>query len=232
MSYAWVLLDADGTLFDYDHSEAVTLAGTFAECGLPFEAGHVETYRRINGRLWLELERGTTTQERIRSERFASLFEVTGVDADPAAFSARYLANLARRTELIDGAAEVAARLAARARLLIVTNGLAEVQRPRLAASAVGPYIAGIVISEEVGSAKPDGGIFRAAFEAMGGPPKRDVLMVGDSPTSDIAGGRDFGIDTCWFNPARAPRPADVEPTFEIARLEELLEIVPDGMSR
>ncbi len=232
MSYGWVLLDADGTLFDYDYSEAVTLAGTFAECGLPFEAGHVEIYRRINGRLWLELERGTTTQERIRSERFASLFEAIGVDADPADFSDRYLANLARRSDLIDGAAGVAARLAAWAQLLIVTNGLAEVQRPRLAASAIGPHIAGIVISEEVGSAKPDGGIFRAAFEAMGGPSKRDVLMVGDSLTSDIAGGRDFGVDTCWFNPARHPRPADVEPTYEITRLQELLEIVSDGTAR
>jgi 2-haloacid dehalogenase len=108
----------------------------------------------------------------------------------------------------------------------IVTNGLAEVQRPRLAASAIGPHIAGIVISEEVGSAKPDGGIFRAAFEAMEGPSKRDVLMVGDSLTSDIAGGRDFGIDTCWFNRAALPRSCDVEPTFEVARLHELLEIV------
>lgn len=226
MSYGWLLLDADGTLFDYERSEAATLADTFAECGLPFEAGHVEVYRRINGRLWLELERGATTQEQIRVERFASLFEATGVDADPADFSACYLANLARRTELIDGAAEVVACLSERARLLIVTNGLAEVQRPRLAASAIGRHIAGIVISEEVGSAKPDGGIFRAAFEAMGGPSKRDVLMVGDSLTSDIAGGRDFGIDTCWFNPAALPRSCDVEPTFEVARLHELLEIV------
>jgi 2-haloacid dehalogenase len=226
MSYPWVLLDADGTLFDYDGAEAGALAGTFAELGLPFREEHLEVYRRINGRLWLELERGTTTQDRIRVERFEALFEALELTADPAECSSSYLTNLARRTELIDGAEAVVARLAEQARLLVVTNGIAEVQRPRLAASPINRHVAGLVISEEVGSAKPDGGIFEAAFALMGGPAKREVLMVGDSLSSDIAGGRDFGVDTCWFNPAGRPRDTDIEPTFEVRRLEELLEIV------
>lgn len=226
MSYTWILLDADGTLFDYDSAEAGALAATFAELGLPFPADCLEVYRRINGRFWLELERGTTTPDRIRVERFESLFEVLEVDADPAECSRRYLANLARRTELIDGAEAVVARLAERSRLLVVTNGLAEVQRPRLSASAIDHHIAGLVISEEVGSAKPDRGIFEAAFAMMGSPAKQEVLMVGDSLTSDIAGGRGFGIDSCWFNPSDRPCDADVEPTFEITRLVDLVEIV------
>jgi 2-haloacid dehalogenase len=82
------------------------------------------------------------------------------------------------------------------------------------------------VISEEVGSAKPDGKIFEIAFERMNNPRKEDVLIVGDSLSSDIQGGSQYGIDTCWFNPHRHPRPAGVTVCYEIRTLGELLPIV------
>ena len=104
MSYAWVLLDADGTLFDYDRAESTALEGTFAELALPYRPEVLDVYRLVNGRLWLDLEQGKTTPERIRVERFQALFTELGVDADPADFSQRYLASLARRSGLIDGA--------------------------------------------------------------------------------------------------------------------------------
>jgi 2-haloacid dehalogenase len=112
--------------------------------------------------------------------------------------------------------------------MLIITNGLAEVQRQRFERSAIRDFFAGLVISEEVGSAKPDGEIFEVAFQRMGQPRKRDVLIVGDSLTSDMRGGSEFGIDTCWFNPNRNALPAGVTVTYEIRRLEELLSLVCD----
>ena len=110
--------------------------------------------------------------------------------------------------------------------MVVLTNGLPEVQRQRLAGSAIRTYLAGLVISGEVGAAKPDPRIFDAAFEVMGRPEREEVLMVGDSLTSDIAGGKAHGIDTCWFNPQGNPRTLEVKPRYEIRSLRELLDIV------
>ena len=223
--YAWILFDADGTLFDYDAAETAALTASFAQIGRPFPPEHSEIYREINGRMWMELERGTTTQARIRVERFEKLFERIGVDGDPVLFGEDYLANLAGRTELIAGADETVAALAGISRLMLITNGIAAVQRPRFAASSIRDHFADLVISEEVGAAKPDPRIFDTAFAEMGHPPKSQVLIVGDSLTSDIKGGNDYGIDSCWFNPSGLPRYDGVEPTYEIRRIDQLLDI-------
>jgi 2-haloacid dehalogenase len=224
MRYSWILFDADGTLFDYDSAEAAALAETFDDFGHRLLPEHAEAYRQINGHMWAEFERGTMTQARLRTERFEALFESVGINEDPASFSETYLKLLSLRTELIDGAEEIVAGLAARARLMLITNGLADVQRPRFRASTIHHHFVDMVISEEVGAAKPDPRIFDAAFEIMGGPPRSQVLMVGDSLSSDIAGGNSYGVDTCWFNPSRAGG-GDVVPTYEIAALVELIRV-------
>jgi 2-haloacid dehalogenase len=223
--YSWILFDADGTLFDYDAAEAAALAASFARIGHVFLPEHSEIYRTINGRMWLELEEGTTTQERLRIERFEKLFKAIGVNGDPVEFSDDYTAKLATQTGLIDGADSTVAALAKVAHLMLITNGLAEVQRPRFAASSIRQHFEGLVISEEVGAAKPDPRIFDTAFACMHHPKKSEVLMVGDSLTSDVKGGNDSGIDTCWFNPSGLPLQDGVEPTYEIRRIAELLDL-------
>jgi HAD superfamily hydrolase (TIGR01509 family) len=110
--------------------------------------------------------------------------------------------------------------------LVLITNGLKEVQRSRLARSTISDCFSDVVISDEVGAAKPDVRIFQVAFERMGNPEKADVLIVGDSLTSDIKGGNEYGIDTCWFNPAQLVCDQDVEIQYEIRRLDELRTIV------
>ncbi len=223
--YPWILFDADGTLFDYDAAEEAALAASFARIGHSFLPEHSEIYRSINGRMWLELEAGTTTQQRLRVERFEELFETIGANIDPVRFGDDYTANLSTQTGLIDGAESTVAALAQVARLMLITNGLAQVQRPRFAASSIHRHFKGLVISEEVGAAKPDPQIFDAAFATMNHPRKSQVLMVGDSLTSDIKGGNDYGIDTCWFNPSGRALQNGVEPTHEIHRIDELLDI-------
>lgn len=229
MSYKWILFDADGTLFDYDRAEATALQRTFEQMGQEFEPGYVEAYRRINGRIWLEFEQGRISQERLRTFRFEQLFEAVGLELSPESFSPRYLQNLALGTDLIDGAQEVVQALHGCFGLMLITNGLQEVQRPRFARSALHGYFHGLVISEEVGVAKPDPRIFDVAFQGMGNPGREEVLMVGDSLTSDMRGGVDYGIDTCWFNPGRRPRDPDVEVLYEIHDLCQLLELIQVG---
>ena len=226
MKYKWLLFDADGTLFDYDKAEAAQLERTFRQLVGRFEPDYVEIYRRINQRIWQEFEAGQIPLAVLKIKRFELLFEALRVEADPAAFSARYLKNLGEGTDLIEGAQETVTALHGQIGLVVITNGLKEVQTARLAKSGIGSYFAHVVISEEVGAAKPDRGIFDAAFDKMRRPRKEEVLIIGDGLTSDIQGGHDYGIDTCWFNPARKPRDLDLPIRYEIARLSDLLAIV------
>ena len=222
MKYRWLLFDADGTLFDYDRAEAHALTETFTQIGLGFQNGYLESYRQINNDLWRAFERGEISQEKLKTERFRILCQVLNMTADPAELSQIYLANLAKGIYLIEGAKEMIAVLSAHYRLAIITNGLKDVQRPRFANSAIVNYFTAIVISEEVGVAKPDSKIFDIAFKDMGQPGKGEVLIIGDSLTSDIAGGVNYGIDTCWYNPEGRERPSNLNIRYEIRSLSEL----------
>jgi 2-haloacid dehalogenase len=226
VKYRWLLFDADGTLFDYDTAEAEALAATYDQAGVEYHPDALDIYRTVNGELWLDFERGTVTQDRLKVERFEALLEATGISADPQFFSRRYLENLGTRTDLIDGADEIVSTLAGKSRILIITNGIASVQRPRFSSSAIRNHLSGFVISEEVGSAKPAPEIFEAAFSQMDNPSRDDVLMIGDSLTSDIKGGNDFGIHTCWYNPDGEPGNEEILPTYEIRSLDDLLAVV------
>jgi len=226
MTYRWLLFDADGTLFDYDRAEAVALRRTFARFGQPFEPNYAVSYRRINAGLWQAYERGEISQTQLRTERFARLFQTVGLALDANAFSDHYLYHLAEATFLIEGAKEVLAALHGRVGLALITNGLADVQRPRFGRSTIGGYLSPWIISEEVGVAKPDPAIFKIAFQAMGDPLKEEVLIIGDSLTSDIQGGNNFGIATCWFNPRGKPRPAGIRVNYEIRNLQEIPDLV------
>jgi len=226
MYYQWILFDADGTLFDYDRAEAWALERTFEQFGLPLQPHAVERYRRINGEIWHQFEQGRIDQRRLRTQRFEALAQALGLSYDPASFSTHYLENLGLGVDLIDGAERVLRALQDRVRLMLITNGLKDVQRSRLARSTIGHYFSDVIISEEVGAAKPDRRIFDVAFERMGFPPRDSVLIVGDSLSSDIKGGSDYGIHTCWYNPGSVPQAGDLEIHYEIAELEELLHLV------
>jgi len=225
MAYTWFLFDADDTLFDYNKAESAALSRTFAHFDCAFDAAYLDAYHTINAQLWRDFERGAIEQERIKTLRFARLFAAIGLTSAPdvAAFSARYLENLGSCTDLIDGAENVIAALRGVVCLALITNGLQIVQRARLGRSSIGSAFEVVVISEEVGCSKPRPGIFDVAFARMGHPRKDEVLMIGDSLSSDIKGGSDYGIDTCWYNPGSAPRPVDVTITYEIRTLDELL---------
>ncbi len=226
MNYSWLMLDADGTLFDYDRAETLALSRSFEDLGLAFDPGYVPIYRDINDRLWKEFERGEVTQARLRIKRFEQLAEALRLDVDLPALSRRYLIRLAEGTVLIEGAEALLGTLHGRVGLLLITNGLTEVQRPRLMRSTIGHYFSHLIISEEVGAAKPHRPIFDVAFSYMSHPLREEVLIVGDSLTSDIQGGSDYGIDTCWYNPARRPLPSNMQVTHQIHSLAQLLPIV------
>jgi 2-haloacid dehalogenase len=222
MAYRWLLFDADGTLFDFDRAQEEALRECWAAAGLASADDLVSLFRSINGELWGLYERGETTQERLRVERFERLLAATAAEGAADDLALGFVDRLARQGTLYDGAAELLTRLAERHVLALVTNGIPEVQRSRIRHSGIEELFSAIVISGEVGVAKPDARFFDAAFESLGHPPRRDVLLIGDSLSSDIEGGRGYGIATCWLNPGGAPAPDGAEPTHQVRRLAEL----------
>lgn len=226
MAYRWLLFDADGTLFDYDRAESTALEAAWRETGAAAPAELVASYRRINGELWQAYEAGAISQRALQVERFVRLANELEQPLDAGLLSRRYLDHLGRQTVLLDGARELLDELHGVFELALITNGIPEVQRPRIEGAGFDRLFPVVVISGEVGAAKPAPEIFDVALARMGGPPREAVLLVGDSLSSDIRGGVDYGLDTCWFNPAGLPLGEGPEPRYEIRRLDELHAIL------
>lgn len=220
--YDWLLFDADGTLFDYDRAESTALAQSFQEAGLPFGPAALAAYRAINRDLWQALERGQIAPGVLKVRRFELLLGSLGIGLPAPHFSERYLDNLAHASELVDGAEDLLRACAGAYRFALLTNGLSRVQRTRLAHSTLSQSFSAVVISEEVGCAKPAPAFFDHAFEMIGKPPRWRALMIGDNWTSDITGAAAYGLDACWFNPGGLPRPASPAILFEVTTLRQL----------
>lgn len=224
--YTTVLFDIDDTLFDFAISEHAALNNTFSEFDIP--NGFIEmhdSYRAISKVLWDELEQGKMTLNDLGVERFKRLFLEHQTDKDPIAFSDSYLHYLGRESHLMEGALGVLQNLS-HCRLVVITNGFGEVQKSRLKNSNLTRFFELVVISEEAGFQKPNRGIFDYTFSKIGVAEKNKTIIVGDSLTSDIQGGNNYGIDTVWFNPLSKPNNKEVVPTYEIQDLLEVVDIV------
>jgi YjjG family noncanonical pyrimidine nucleotidase len=232
--YQALILDADNTLFDFDRAEKAALRRALAVNGYrSFSEATFFRYHRINEELWKLFEQGLITQVQLRVERFRRLVASlppprrTGLWADPAKIGQHYIQALSEKGYLLAHARPVLRSLAAKVPLLLLSNGIAEVQRRRIIRSRIGKFFRAILISGEVGLAKPDPAIFELAVEMLECA-KEHVLCVGDSPSSDIRGGRAAGLATCWYAPPGLEYPAEEpSPLYTIHDLRQLLNFVP-----
>lgn len=200
------------------------MAGAFGDFHLDLGEALLASYEGINRELWAGLERGEIDIGRLKVERFRLLFEGAGLSVDPEAFSDRFASWLSRGVYPLDGAVELCAWLSARSRLVILSNGIRDVQLARVGGSPLAGFIERIIVSEEAGVGKPDPGIFEYACDRINYHEKGSMLMVGDSLGSDIRGGANFGIDTCWFNPGHRANGTALRPTYEA----DALSAIPD----
>jgi YjjG family noncanonical pyrimidine nucleotidase len=205
MPYTALLFDLDHTLLDSDASEARAFDHALASAGVADPERYLPAYQEINLGLWRQVERGELAPEHLRTARFLRLIETTGIAASPAALADAFAYGLGAFGELYPGARELLDALAAAPgiSLALVTNGISDIVRTRLARLDLARYFRIIAISSELGAAKPSPAIFEAALAGLGSPPKPSALMVGDNLASDIQGGRNAGIATCWYNPHR-----------------------------
>lgn len=224
--YEVILFDADDTLFDFKHSERNAFHNSFASFGyMNGLTDYRPDYNAVSKVLWNDLEQGRITLQELAVERFRRLFVKTELDLNPESFSRVYLDYLGKESHLVKGALELCQNLSDH-RLAIITNGFSAVQTSRIKNSPLCNTFEQIIMSEQVGSQKPDKLIFDVAFSKLNMTDKSKVLIVGDSLTSDMQGGINYGIDTCWFNPHEQENNQAVKPTYEIKQLEDLLSIV------
>lgn len=227
MKYELIIFDADETLFDFKESEKVALESTMRDFNMEYdESFHLEIYKEINAAVWKELEKGLITQKELNDLRFQRLLERLDVPGNAVEFADTYIDHLSRASFLYEESFDLVRRLAGTYRLAILSNGLKKVQNRRLRQSAIAEYFKEIVISEEVGLAKPDPAIFELLFDLMGFSDKSRTLIVGDSLSSDIQGGVNFGIDTCWYNPNGVLNSTGLRPAYEIRELKDLYELL------
>ncbi len=225
--YYCVLFDADNTLLNFDAAENKALAETLVNYGIEPDAETVQTYREINSELWKQLEKGQIRREKLMSERFTRFLKAIDAAGNGAEMNRFYLEQLSTHPDLMSAnVLDVLKELSEVATLAIVTNGFDRVQSRRVQESGLLNYIEDVFVSEKLDSEKPNRKIFDAALRSLGVENREHVLMVGDSLSSDIQGGINAGLDTCWFNPNHAENPGKVCPIYEISNLEELYPLV------
>jgi YjjG family noncanonical pyrimidine nucleotidase len=222
--YNTILFDADGTLFDYDKAEETALKSACLQYGITYSPDRRNIYREINNRKWVEFDKSVINKQQLQISRFEDFFlEIGVVNINANVFNACYLDYLADGSQLIDGAETVCRKLSENKQLAIITNGVERTQLRRINKSAIKPYISDIFVSEKIDFAKPAFEYFNYVFESLNIEDKSSVLIVGDSLLSDIKGGMNYGVDTCWYNPSGLTNSTEITPTYYIESLLELM---------
>ncbi|MCF7858428.1 MAG: YjjG family noncanonical pyrimidine nucleotidase [Candidatus Cloacimonetes bacterium] len=223
--YKLVLFDADGTLFDFDASEKEAFKKTCEHFEIYQNVDLLhKQYEIINRAIWRDFELNKISSTELRVERFRRFFSSAELHLNAADFSEAYLINLSKGNKLIEGAESVVKLLYGKCELALVTNGLADVQIPRFGESVLAKYFDHIFISDLIGHAKPHPEFFKQVFLRL--PFKNSAIIVGDNLLSDIKGGNDFRIDTCWFNQNKCTNKSGIIPTYEISDLSELVDLL------
>lgn len=224
--YRALFFDADRTLLDFSATEKRGLENAFTKNKIPFTEEIRKYYLEMNGELWERYERGEIPRDTVLFTRFGRVFSHFNIDADGVAFEYDYRKELDKGHDLMEGALEVIRHFCLSHELYIITNGTANTQYKRLRDAGLLPYFRHIFISEEIGSRKPMIEFFDACFQKLPHLSPKDVLIIGDSLSSDILGGNRAGIDTCWMNSLRKENDTDAKPTYEIQKLTQLYEII------
>ncbi|MBE6728036.1 MAG: noncanonical pyrimidine nucleotidase, YjjG family [Ruminococcaceae bacterium] len=225
MRYKALLFDLDNTLLDFNKTEYHAIIQTLKKHCLPASDEIAVTYSKINKSFWEAFERGEIKREEIFENRFIKLFETIGVKAESSAFAKDYFDFLACGHETVDGAKEILEWSVSKGiKVYAITNGVAYTQYKRIKESGLNRFFSGIFISEEVGFKKPEKPYFDYVLNHIESFLKNEILIVGDSMSSDILGGKNSGIDTCWYNPYN--NSAQYKPTFEIDKLIQIKDIL------
>ncbi|QLY40568.1 noncanonical pyrimidine nucleotidase, YjjG family [Hujiaoplasma nucleasis] len=227
MAYKLLIFDADRTLFDFDQSERIAFKNFLNDIGKENDFSSLfPIYIEKNEETWRELEQGLISQDKLKIERFKRFMKASNIQGDPQNFTNIYTQYLANASILYEDAYEIIEYLSKKYKIVIVTNGLKEVQNKRIRNSVLKPFIELTVISDEIKIMKPDPKIIDHTLKLINHHNKDDIIIIGDSLSSDIQCGFNAGIDTIWFNPNKNENTLDNSPTYTITKLKDLFNIL------
>lgn len=222
--YTTLLFDIDDTLLDFKKAEKVAVSKTLENIGLTPTDQVVKSYSDINAGLWEKYQQKEITKERLVVKRFEDLCKLYNLDLDAEKINQKYLENISLGFYEIEGAKQTLAKLNEKYETYAVTNALLWVSTSRLKGSGFYPMFKKVFNSDQIGASKPNKEFFDVVFANINEKDKSKILIIGDSLTSDILGGINAGIDTCWINPENKPTTLDV--TYNIKSVTELLNIL------
>ncbi len=229
--FTTVLWDVDNTLLDFAYSQRISLAQCFRSIGREMTEEELALYARINDEYWKRLELGEVTKEQLLTGRFLLLFEKLGIEgADVDSFRVRYQEGLGSSYAFLDDSLAICKSLRGKVKQYVITNGITATQRKKLELSGLSDVMDGIFISEEIGSPKPHRQFFDYCLAYVEEKDKSRILIVGDSLTSDIKGGLQAGIPTCWYRRSAGTMDealgAGYRPDYEISDLHMVYDIL------
>ena len=224
--FPYLLFDADDTLLDFERNGARAFTMLCAKYQFPCTDESREIYESFNQPLWRDLERGIITKEYLKVERFRRFLDYLNRSEDPAVVNQDFLHFLGSSSFLMPHAEEVCRALSENHELYILTNSVESVHVNRMEQSMLRPYVKASFISESIGYEKPNKYYFEEVFHQIPGITKENCLLIGDSLSSDMQGGINFGIPVCWYNFRKIDFPSTLPIDYIIHDLRELLPLV------
>lgn len=225
-----ILWDMDNTLLDFEYSMVTSLGNCFQAFGETLTEDMLKRYEQINDSWWKRLERGEVTKADLLNGRFVDFFREYQMEhIDVEAFRGMYQEELGKNFSYIENSLEICAGLHRDKKQFVVTNGVKTTQYAKIKASGFRDVMDGVFISEELGYEKPRKEFFEQCMGLLEEKDPDRILIVGDSLSSDIRGGNNAGIKTCWFNPAGkkvGEAYADLRIDYEIRHLKQILEVI------
>ncbi len=225
--YRYLLFDLDDTLLDFKGAEKEAIREIFQTFGIDSSDQTIDLYSAINDAYWKRFEKGEIKRADIFEGRFITLSENINHPFDTAAVAAAYFEALSHRGNLFPYAIPLLKECNKKGyTLAAITNGSTKPQTGRIQAANIGKYFGGgIYISEEIGHQKPQKEYFEFVLNALGNPPKSEILLLGDSLSGDIAGAKKMGIDCCFVNLREQKIPPTTHPNYTVFRLEDIMAV-------
>ena len=216
-----IFIDIDNTLIDFNRCALWSMQKAFEDKGLDFEASMFDTFRAVNDKLWLEIEKGRLTKEELYACRWNMIFAVLGIRENGVEFENIFYSYLTESAEPVDGADDLLEYLSRKYIVCAASNASYDQQIKRLDSAGMSKYLDKIFISEKIEYSKPQAEFFRRCFEEIAPILPEQTVMIGDSLTADIEGGKCCGMKTCWYDHSGTGESVSL-PDITVTSLEDI----------
>jgi 2-haloacid dehalogenase len=217
-----VLIDIDNTILDFNKSAKKAMQISMEKHGLVFKDDYFNTFTKINNLLWQDIEKGVITREQMLKRRFSDIFKALDIDADGAPVETDFRATLYSVAIPVDGAIQALEYLYDKYDLYCASNAPSNEQKKRLEKADMTKYFKGVFVSSEIGYKKPQKEFFERCIEKMNGVKKEQIILIGDSLTADIQGGKNAGITTVWYNHNKDLENPNIVPDYTIYDIRDV----------